>query len=273
MLFKSQGKKPQEIRESLIQFCSDRYPDIPIRKWLVPIGRAVRFAQKPDSILVECPYVDMYTSEVDFIDEQPISDGAKRVLFTIMVQKKLDKHCYESRRGGTYTIFSYANNARMSSMKRIAGLPNGYSAVEGLHELYRCGLIDVIHSKGSPYRLNFVDRFTDEGKLAIRITDYEQLGLYWDWLHCSRHAYVCVRCWKPFKSHATNRCYCDEHQGYQVAGVAQRRMRCCVCGAEFTVDLKNTRTTRCVDCQNKKRQQDAKRRLQRYREKHDNATS
>ena len=88
MLFKSRGQKSKEIQDSLKLFCARQFPDTPARFWLVPISKAIKFAHQPGNMLIECPYVDMYTSEIDFIDEQQISNDAKRVLFAIMVQKK-----------------------------------------------------------------------------------------------------------------------------------------------------------------------------------------
>ena len=267
MLFKSQGQKSREIRENLTVFCTTKYPDIPVRFWLVAIGKAVSFVEKKYNVLVECPYVDMYTDEIDYIDEQDISDGAKRVLFAIMVQKKLDKFCYEARRGETYSIFTYANNKRLQKLARIARLPRGYTGVDGLRELYEHGLIDVMHCKGSPFRLNFVEHIAFDGHLAVRITDYEQLGTYWDWLHSCQTAYVCVKCWKPFRSQAKNCCYCSEHQGYQNIDLGKRRVVCCDCGAEFEVNAKNHKTIRCQDCQALRRRENTRTSVQKYRQK------
>lgn len=268
LLFKDQGQKPSEVRDSLIAFCTAHYPDTPVRYWLVAIGRAIKFIQKRDSILVECPYVDMFVEEINFIDEQDISDAAKRVLFVIMVQKKLDKYCYEIRRQDTYTIFTYANNVRLSRLGRIARLPRGYAGVDGLRELYERGLIDVIHCKNSPFKLNFADRIRFDGRLAVRITDYEQLGTYWDWLHGCQTAYVCVQCWKAFRSHAKNRCYCDEHQGYQRANLKTRHVVCCDCGESFEVDIKNHKSLRCALCQQRHRKENNRLQARKTRQKH-----
>lgn len=267
MLYKEQGQKPKEIRDSLVAFCTTRYPDTPERHWLVAIGKAVNFAEKKGNVLVECPYVDMYTEEIDFIDEQEISEEAKRVLFAIMVQKKLDKICYEIRRGGEYSIFTYANNKRMTQLTRVARLPSGYTAIDGLRELYQQGLVDVMHCKGSPFRLNFVEHILFEGRLAVRLTDYEQIGTYWDWLHSCQTAYVCVKCWRTFRSRAKNCCYCEEHQGYQSITQPLKTLICADCGGAFEVSAKNHKSVRCPACQAAHRREDVRLAVQKHREK------
>jgi hypothetical protein len=209
----------------------------------------------------------MYLDEVDFIDKLSLSDGAKRILFAMMVQKKLDKVCYEIRRETEYTIFTYANNERMRRLKKIAKLPKGYTVADGLRELMSQGLIEIMHCKGSPFRLNFIDQFSYEGDLAVCVVDYEELGAYWDWLHCSPTAGVCVTCWKVYNSRAQNRCYCADHQGYQKLGVVSHEVACCDCGTVFEVDAKNTRAVRCRPCQEAKVRADARKRKQKERAK------
>lgn len=265
MLYKEQGQKPQEIAESLLAFCLKQYPQTPERHWLVAIGKAVKFSQKKGNVLVECPRIDMYLDEVDFIDKQNLSDGAKRILFAIMVQKKLDKICYEIRREAPYVIFTYANNERMRKLKRVAKLPKGYAVADGLRELMAAGLIEIVHCKGTPFKLNFVEKFAFEGSLAVGIVDYDALGAYWDWLHCSAQVGICVTCWKTFSSRAQNRCYCEEHQGYQKSGATSHEVICCDCGRVFEVTVKNTRAVRCGDCQELKVRADARERKRRER--------
>lgn len=273
MLFKEQGQKPHEIQVSLLEFCMKQYPQTPERHWLVAISKAVKFSQKKGNVLVECPRVDMFLSEVDFIDKQNLSDGAKRILFAMMVQKKLDKYCYEIRRDTPYTIFTYANNERMRRLKKVAKLPKGYTVADGLRELMAQGLIEIVHCKGSPFKLNFVEKLVFAGNLATGIVDYEQLGTYWDWLHCNPTAGVCVTCWKTYSSRAQNRCYCEEHQGYQKLGILSHEVVCCDCGVRFETDVKNTRAVRCRACQEIKVREDARRRKQKERQRKSHETN
>lgn len=265
MLMKEHGQKPNEIHANLLGFCKAQYPQTPERHWLVAISKAVKFSQKKGNVLVECPRIDMYLSEIDFVDKQNLSDGAKRVLFAIMIQKKLDKYCYELRRQTPYIIFTYANNERMRRLKKVAKLPKGYAVADGLRELMAQGLIEIMHCKGSPFKLNFVEKFAFSGSLAVGIVDYEQLGVYWDWIHCNSMAGVCVTCWGVYNSRAQNRCYCEKHQGYQKLGVLSHEVVCCDCGAVFDADVKNTRAVRCRVCQEVKVREDARKRKQKER--------
>lgn len=238
------------MKSELLDFCMREAPDSSKRAWVMMVAKAEKYAQKKDHVLVECPYIDMYEDEVEYIDSLDVSDNAKKIVFTMMVHKKLDKVCYEARNTDSYTIFSYATNKRYSSLKRVAHLSKVKDmAKEVMHELYCHNLVDVIETKGTPLKLNFADKICFEGKIAVRITDYEQIGLYWEWLMGKPNIGLCCTCWQIYNSRSKRRCYCEQHQGYQKLGISVRDVVCANCGKEFQVSIKNTRTIRCESCQ------------------------
>ena len=264
-LMKEEGCKPKEIRDKLIAFVREHCPGEVMRNWYVRIDKAIAAAKKDENMLIECGMIDMYLSEVEYIDSLGVSENAKRTIFAMMVHKKLDKQSYELRQRGEYKIFTYGNNDRLRSLPRVAKL-NGVKnlALEVLHELREAGLIDVIECKGSPFKLNFADKIVFEGKIAVRIADYDSIGLYWEWLHGKKDVGVCCQCWGVYTTKSKKRCFCDAHQGYQKKGDKDRTVQCIDCGAEFTVGAKNARTIRCEACQ----EEENRRKKKAWKEEH-----
>lgn len=257
--FKESGDKPQMIKEKLIDFIKTHYPKAILRNWMVQIDKAVAASQKDENVLIECSHVDMYLSEIEYIDSLDISENAKRVIFAIMVHKKLDKFCYELRKGEDYKIFTYSNNRRLHSLPRVAKLNKVRNiALDVMHELYKAKLVDVIECKGSPFKLNFADQIVFEGALAVRISDYDHIGLYWEWLHGKETVGLCCKCWQAYSTKAKNRCYCEDHQGYQAMGDS-KEIVCVDCGKQFVVPASNHKTVRCVECQ---KQENAKKKVE-----------
>ena len=65
----------------------------------------------------------MYNSEYLYVNSLSLDNELKKVVWTMMVQKKLDKYSYETQYETPYTIFSYTNNKRrLSALPRIAGI-------------------------------------------------------------------------------------------------------------------------------------------------------
>lgn len=244
--------KPKARKAALHTFCRQWIPSYSYRGWYQVINRAMNYSSGRKHVLLECPSVTMYKSEVEYIDGLDISENGKRTVWAIMAQKKLDKASYEAQHGGEYQIFAYGNKQkRINGLKRVAGLKSVKDmGLDVFQELVEAGLVEIMACKGDPIKLNFAEKIALEGEMAVEITDYEQLGSYWEWLHGDSKVGLCKVCGTPYRKTRGNREYCDDHTGYRhVSEVKKKTLNCTDCGQEFMVDARNHSKIRCAACQ------------------------
>lgn len=249
------GCTPKPLRQGIIECLQKWDKRYTLNKWCVQIEQTVAYARNKKHKLVQCDGIPMYQSEVEYIKELDISDDLKRAVWTMMVQKKLDKVVYETRHEKPYQIFIYGNSPkRLKAFPRVAGIKKkrGFdTASDILHPLYCAELIDVLQTRGDPFKLNFADKIVFEGEEAVRVTDYEHIGLYWDYVTGGKVG-LCEVCGAPFKRKGTGRPrkVCDDCvDRTQVKDV--EIVECVDCGKVFVREVKNTRQLRCAPCQEK----------------------
>lgn len=249
------GLKPAALKKELIAFLKKWDEHYTLNKWCVMIEQTLAYAKNKERHLVQCDAVPMFASEIEYIKQLDIDESLKCIVWTMMVQKKLDKVSYEARHTTPYQIFSYTNSAkRLGGLVRSAGIKKkrGFdAALDVLHPLFCAGLIDVLRTRGDPFKLNFADQIVFVGDEVVKVTDYEHIGMYWDML-CGKEIGVCKVCGVPFKRKGMGRPrrVCDDcADRSQVKDV--EIMQCVECGKVFVREVKNTRQVRCVTCQAK----------------------
>lgn len=250
------GMKPKERKAELQRFCKEHVDGYHVRAWYEDINRAINYSRDKEHVLVECPSVTMYKSEVEFVDGLDVDENCKRVIWCVMVQKKLDKFSYEAQHGGEYKVLTYNNNEkRIKSLKRIGKLKGVKDiGLEVFRKLALTGLVKMMDCKNDPIRLLFADKIAFEGELVVEVTNYEKLGDYWEWVHGDTKIGLCKECGSPFRMTTGNRMHCDEHKKYaHVLEVRKKICACIDCGKEFEVDARNTTKIRCDNCQHEHR--------------------
>lgn len=114
-----------------------------------------------------------------------------------------------------------------------------------LHELYKLGYIDLakkIDNLG--IKVNFVD---NDGNNEIFISDFRELG-YEYLLYRGENFIRCGECGVLTRGNkAGTKRYCIDCISYTPQKT--KRIICIDCGKEFTTSSKNTKSTRCSDCQ------------------------
>ena len=85
------GYKPKQRRKALEEFCREHIAGYNEVLYFRIIDSALDFAQKKNSRLVEIKKIDIYKSEVDYINNLPVEPNFKRVLFALLVAVKLHK--------------------------------------------------------------------------------------------------------------------------------------------------------------------------------------
>ena len=247
-----------EVAASLQEFLQRVDPEYTKNKWCVRLFQATKSAAQKRAALLQCDSIKMYNSEYLYVNSLSLDNELKKVVWTMMVQKKLDKYSYETQYETPYTIFSYTNNKRrLSALPRIAGIKKktGFDlGIDVLHPLIESGLLEVVHTKGDPFKINFADQIVFEGKEIITVRDYEHIGLYWDFL-CGEPVGFCEVCDFPFtkKAKGRTRKYCDYHAEKHSLGDSETDQVCIDCGKTFTRSTHAAMQIRCPACQKEHR--------------------
>lgn len=243
--------KPKARKERLVEFCKKHIADYHPRANFRMINTALDYASNKHNVLVEIPEIIVYKSEVAFINLLEISNNAKRLLFAMIVQKKLDKGNYEARHPGkTYNLSFMSNDApRNRRLGKIAGVaPRVDVAKELLFELFTKHIVETLPN--GTVVLTFSDHIVHAGDEAVRVVDYEHIGLYWDYLLGNKKVGICVSCGSPYRSTSNRQKHCVDCQGYaKIETPREKIIVCAECGVKFAVRMKAVKTYRCEDCQ------------------------
>ena len=111
--------------------------------------------------------------------------------------------------------------------------------------------------------VNFIDNEGEE-VLYLDEADCQELAyVYLNWKN--NGGYVkCENCGRLYKK-SKNRKYCLKCSKYQATG--DKIITCVDCGKELSIDPQDTRRNRCSECQYKKRKEDTRLRVQKFRNK------
>jgi len=257
------GMPPRERRAALTRFLREQDKEYTASKWCLRLNAALKYAADKNRKLVEIERIPVYQSEMAFVDGLDVNEDVKRTVFAMMVQKKLDKISFEAQHGQPYAIFAYSNSdARLKALPRVAGIKRRRGFDFGRDVLFQMreqGLIEVMACKGTPLKLNFVDQFAEDGEVAVEVRDYEDLGIYWDYLHGGDIGF-CTVCRTPFRcrKHGEKRKYCEEHLRGRVNQGARIDVACIDCGKVFTRSTHAAMQVRCHECQQEHRKQGRK---------------
>ena len=170
-----------------------------------------------------------------------------------------------------YNNVSADNNNRMyismSDLYKLArvAIPCKERA-EYLHFAYENGILEEHTFVGTNLKIvPFVDNNSDP-IMELREDDYKELA--YTYLNYKNGGYKhCKGCGRLFKMHKSEpgRLYCKEC-GQKVETVEFKVLKCMDCGEDFVVNVFNTKTCRCQECQQKALKESWRNASLRYRE-------
>lgn len=257
------GLKPKDRKNKLYEFCEKHIPNYNRARHFKMIEKSLKQANNKTSKLITINQVDMYEDEVDFINSLNLSDNHKKVLFSLLVHKKLSKIVYDIRNSNIEDkkeynmMFFKGNNKAYNDIKKISNISSTIKINDEIiydlsnYILFEKGkddkpeyLIKVLH-KGLIV-LNYIQECNENGNVVITIKDFDNVGLYLDYYNGVDKVLLCKHCNQPFKQTKNNILYCNKHQGYQP--ISTKTIQCIDCGKEIEVDSKDNKTERCEEC-------------------------
>ncbi len=205
--------KPKEREFEIYKFCKKYIPNFRKEKFYKTINRALNIGMKKDQKLIAISKIDIYKTELDYINSLDIDQEYKKVMFTFLVQLKLNKVIFEYRHNGEEYNMSYFKGGakKYNNIKNISNIPvKMLLNDEVINTLERLKLITILH-KGTII-LDYIKNCEQEGDIAFSITDFNNIGLYLDYYNEKNNVIRCEndKCNKLIKKKNNKQKYCEE---------------------------------------------------------------
>lgn len=244
------GVARKDLKQALIDFCAAHDETFNLAIWYRRINDAVNFAMDKKNRLINIEEIAVTEGEAEYIDSLPVEHDYKKLFFTFLVQMKLNKTVSEFKNGSPYTtMFFKGGMKRYNEVKKMANVPAKLDInANFVRDMSAAGYISIYYN--GLIKHNWLEGCKEAGEAVIHVKDYENVVVYWDYYKGVKGTRLCKECQQPFKVSPQCKTYCKRHKEYYKP-VGEKAKNCIDCGAEFTVDARNTTKVRCADCQTK----------------------
>jgi len=246
------GMKPAGVRTFLHEFCKKYRDDYHFRRYAVSIDRAVRNLDR-NKILPEVSEIAVTQEQLNYIATMDVGDQCKKVAFTIMVIKELDAEFYAQCNNGQRprTCTMSIADTKIRQIKRASGIAPSADLCEGaLWELMDKG---YVHMGETRMVLNYISAIPAGGAPVMRITQYTDIGLYWELHMGNKGVTVCEECGVPIRKTSNRARHCERHRVRSIEAVTKApavvKLACATCGHDFYVPALSASKRRCPSCE------------------------
>lgn len=246
------GMKSKEIWDYLVKFCEERVHDYHYRAYYRIIDAACKYAGNKQNVLIQVDSLPVTFQEVDYIEKLDIPYEQKKVMFSILMIKKLDKACYEQRHDEKYQMgYLSADDDKLRFLKKVSGVKSNIPR-DVFYEWREKGLIQVSYAG---YILSFMNQMTEHMKdfphtTVMEVKHFDCFGAYWDQMFRGDKMTSCDVCGKPIWKTKANVCYCKEHADPYVSVPVHmiKTVECQNCGQMFFASAHAAKAKYCPPC-------------------------
>lgn len=258
--------KKQERKEALYNFCEKYLPDYHRMKYYKVINKVVDYSCNKKNFLINIDNIPVMKGEMDYLNDQEISADKKKVLFTLLITYKLRKTYFEIKKPDKpyNNIFFKGGTTQYGDLKKISNIHNNLDInIDIISDLAENGYIKI-YGRGC-IRLNFIENIVeDTDEVAFEITDYNNIGYWFEWYNGNKKIGKCEKCGNVFYKNSNHQIYCSDCQGYEK--MRTKTLICYDCGREFEVNG-GSRKIRCDTCYKKERQRINRENVNKFRSK------
>ena len=245
------------VREELIDFCERNYSDFNYTLHYPDINKAIENTKKA-KLLIPQPVTiteDEYKTLIGIEN-----DAYRRVMFILLVDAKFNKQNRVSLKTPTKHDDRYFTRLTRPEVYRLAKAKFSSKVEKNVNVWGYLGKNRLLEMqmKWENTVVTFVDT-SENPQIRETVTDYKHLDLHYERM-MGENIGECEICGKLFRQgkYRPGK-YCYEHRRYQKIGVK----KCVDCGKEF-ITMPNK--IRCDCCQTIKKREDARKRIERYRQ-------
>lgn len=216
--------KPKERLEKMYLFCQKHIPDFNKAKYFKIVNRAYKQSLKTENKLITINSIPIYEDEVNYINSLNLSIDHKKVLFALLVYKKLCRSVYNIRHSEDTEkkeynmIFFNGGNKTYNNIKNISKISSKYKLNDDIiydlsqYELERTDdntvYLVTIMNKGL-ILLNYIDYIKETGNIAVEVKNFNNIGWYLDYYNHADKMKLCKYCNQPFKKSSNRQEFCS----------------------------------------------------------------
>lgn len=240
--------KAKERKIALVQFCGKNIPNYNRASHYKIVNRALQKGSNSKQKLIKVEKVDIYKDEIEYINSLEIDFQYKKLLFAFLVQMRLNKIVSEFKNGKEYkSTYFKGGRQKYENIKLMANVSNKININDDFINQLSQGdtpLITSLHD--GLINLNFLDKCKQTRDIIIEITDYENVGWYFDYYNHIDGVILCDYCNQPFKQRRKDSRFCDKHIEYQP--IETKNLICIDCGSDVEISSRDNETCRCDEC-------------------------
>ncbi len=239
---------PKERETELKSFCNRYWDNFALAKDYTLFDKVLRKGLDNKQRLVIIDKIPITQSEFNYISSLDLSNDYKKILFSFLVQNKLNKEAYKIRNNAILdNCYFSGGTSEYREIKDIANVSSSIKIHEVIHDLSERGYINLIHT--GKIDLAFLNNIQQTDDIMFYVENYERIGYYFDYYNGAKRVKLCVVCKTPFYAMSNSQTYCKtcEHLPQQFEEDEVREVKVCQkCGKNFYVN--SNRQKYCESC-------------------------
>jgi len=203
--------KSKERELNLYKFCNKYIPNFTKENYYKSMNKALKLGLKKHQKLVTINKIDIYKSELDYINSLEINQEYKKVMFTFLVQLKINKIIYEYKYSKEYdSLYFYGGKIKYNNIKNISNIPKTMSLNdEVINTLSNLKLVTILHR--GKISLNYIENciHNEDEEVIFEVNDFENIGLYLDYYNNVKGIIKCENCGKIIRVRNNHQKFCS----------------------------------------------------------------
>lgn len=212
--YKHLGKDNENVEKSLYEFCEKKCNGWfnKVRHYKM-IDNAVTYAFKEDSVLIQIESIEIMEKELEFIESLKYEELEKKIIFSLLVINKLNNTRAKMR--GFDSKNKYFGGSGEYSYKSLMDTLNEKITrtyrEKGIHKTIKLFNDDGLTRTTNRLSLEllFLDMIEDDDKTILKVMDFDNIGLAFEFYYGSKKVKACTECGKLIRITNGNKKYCD----------------------------------------------------------------
>lgn len=202
-------------KAALCEFCQEHWSGFNMAIHYKTINSVLTYSKAKKNKLTSIPCVSIYANDMNFIERATDNTSYQKLLFTLLVENRLQAALYESRTGNAYeSLYFGGSKTKWAELRKNAKVPASVKIHEDfVPDMDKAGLIKIHHN--GAILLDYLKDCKPDGKPAFHVMNYSHVGWHWDYCMGVPGMTLCRVCAQPFKKSSKDRSRCPDHKDYR----------------------------------------------------------